>query len=75
MNDVQRVSADGGTPVSVAVDRYASEYFASPSPDGSRLAFVSTRTGNGDLYVLTLASGELSRVTYDDAAEQLDAWS
>src|SRR6185437_1644790 len=45
------------------------------SPDGTRLAFMSTRTGNGDVYLLTLASGELRRVTFDDAADQLDAWS
>jgi tricorn protease len=45
------------------------------SPDGTRLAFMSTRTGNGDVYLLTLASGELRRVTFDDAADQLDSWS
>jgi len=45
------------------------------SPDGTRLAFDSDRTGNGDLYVLDLASGNLTRVTYDDAPEQLDSWS
>lgn len=45
------------------------------SPDGRRLAFVSARTGNGDVYVLELASGVLTRVTYDDAPESLDAWS
>ncbi len=45
------------------------------SPDGTRLAFVSTRTGGGDIYVLTLASGDLKRLTFDDGLEQLDAWS
>jgi Tol biopolymer transport system component/C-terminal processing protease CtpA/Prc len=45
------------------------------SPDGTRLAFVSTRTGNGDIYVLTLATGALKRITFDDAADALDAWS
>ena len=45
------------------------------SPDGTKLAFLSTRTGNGDVYVLTLASGALQRITFDDVAEQLDAWS
>ncbi|MCU1232963.1 MAG: peptidase [Candidatus Solibacter sp.] len=45
------------------------------SPDGTRLAFVSNRTGNGDIYVLHLATGALKRITFDDAAEQLDAWS
>ncbi len=45
------------------------------SPDGARLAFVSTRTGNGDIYVLTLATGDLKRLTFDDGLDQLDAWS
>ena len=33
------------------------------------------RTGGGDVYVLTLATGELRRLTFDDAPETLDAWS
>jgi len=45
------------------------------SPDGTKLAFVSARTGGGDIYILTLASGELKRLTFDDGLEQLDAWS
>ncbi len=45
------------------------------SPDGTRLAFVSTRTGGGDIYVLTLATGDLKRLTFDDRMDQLDAWS
>jgi len=36
---------------------------------------VSTRTGGGDVYVLTLASGDVRRVTFDDGLEQLDGWS
>jgi Tol biopolymer transport system component len=45
------------------------------SPDGAKLAFVSTRTGNGDIYVLTLATGDLKRLTFDDGMDQLDSWS
>ncbi len=45
------------------------------SPDGARLAFVSTRTGNGDIYVLTIATSELKRLTFDDGLDQLDGWS
>ena len=45
------------------------------SPDGTKLAFVSARTGGGDIYILTLASGELKRLTFDDGLDQLDAWS
>jgi len=35
MSDVFRVAADGGTPMAVSGDRYASEYFATPGPDSS----------------------------------------
>ena len=45
------------------------------SPDGTKLAFVSKRTGNDDIYILTLASGDLKRLTFDDGLDQLDAWS
>jgi tricorn protease len=45
------------------------------SPDGTKLAFISTRTGGGDIYILTLSTDELKRLTFDDGMEQLDAWS
>jgi Tol biopolymer transport system component/C-terminal processing protease CtpA/Prc len=45
------------------------------SPDGTKLAFMSTRTGGGDIYILTLATDELKRLTFDDGSEQLDSWS
>ena len=41
MNDVFRVSADGGTPLEVSADRYTSEYLSAPSPDGHGLAFTA----------------------------------
>ena len=45
------------------------------SPDGSKLAFVSDATGDGDIYVLDIASGKLSRLTYADGRDQLSGWS
>ncbi|MDB4876653.1 MAG: Tricorn protease [Gemmatimonadetes bacterium] len=41
MADEYRVSADGGTPMAVAADRYATEYMGAPSPDGSVTAIVA----------------------------------
>src|SRR5262249_26292239 len=41
MNDLFRVSADGGTPMQVSADRYANEYWAAPSPDGNTIAFTA----------------------------------
>ena len=45
------------------------------SPDGNKLAFVSARTGGGDIYILTISTGELKRLTFDDGLDQLDSWS
>src|SRR5262249_6046586 len=45
------------------------------SPDGKSLAFISTRSGNGDIYVVDLATSQTRRITADDARDQLDAWS
>jgi Tol biopolymer transport system component/C-terminal processing protease CtpA/Prc len=72
--DIWTVPAAGGT-ASLLVAHPANESRPIFSPDGKRLAFASTRTGNGDVYVLNFETGDLSRVTFDDAAETLDAWS
>lgn len=47
MNDVYRIRLAGGTPVPVAADRYLSEYWSAPAPDGQRVAITArgTRTG------------------------------
>ena len=45
------------------------------SPDGRKLAFNSTRGGASNLYLLDLPNGEVTRLTYAEANEQLDAWS
>ena len=72
--DIWTVPASGGE-ARLLVSNPATERRPFFSPDGSRLAFVSTRTGNGDVYVLTLSSGELERITFDDGSDLLDGWS
>ncbi|WP_396213802.1 S41 family peptidase [Gemmatimonas sp.] len=47
MQDVYRVPASGGTPMAVAGDRYASEFFAAPSPDGTTIAISARGTASG----------------------------
>ena len=44
MHDVFRVPSSGGTPMVVAGDRYASEYWPAPSRDGRRLAITARGT-------------------------------
>ena len=72
--DIWTVSSSGGA-ARLLVSHPANESRPLYSPDGKQLAFVSTRTGNGDIYVLTFDTGDLRRLTFDDAFDQLDAWS
>lgn len=72
--DIWTVPAMGGT-ASILVSHPATESRPKFSPDGKRLAFVSNRTGNGDIYILNLETNDLSRVTFDDSLDNLDAWS
>ncbi|MDQ3799892.1 MAG: S41 family peptidase [Acidobacteriota bacterium] len=72
--DIWSVPAGGGT-AQLLVAHPATESRPLFSPDGKRLAFASNRTGNGDIYVLNLETNDLSRLTFDDNADNLDAWS
>ncbi|MEP7286848.1 MAG: hypothetical protein ABI947_13895 [Chloroflexota bacterium] len=45
------------------------------SPDGSRIAFASHRDGNWELYVMEVATGNTSRLTYDLGYEGAPTWS
>lgn len=72
--DIWTAPANGGE-AHILVAHPAEESRPLYSPDGAKLAFVSTRTGGGDIYILTLATGDLKRLTFDDGLEQLDAWS
>jgi tricorn protease len=72
--DIWTVPEKGGE-ARLLVGHPATESRPLYSPDGTKLAFTSTRTGNGDIYVLTFATGQLTRLTYSDSAELLDSWS
>ena len=72
--DIWTVPSSGGE-ARLLISHPAMESRPLYSPDGKRLAFVSERTGNGDVYVLEFATGELRRLTYDDSPDRLDGWS
>ena len=72
--DIWEVPARGGD-ARLLVSHPATESRPLFSPDGHHLAFTSTRTGNGDVYVVSLATGELTRLTFDDANDQVTGWS
>ena len=72
--DVWSVPAAGGT-ARLLADVGGTAARPLFSPDGKRLAYVSTRIGAIGVYVLTLDGGEVRRLTHDDAALTLEAWS
>ncbi|HEY8312886.1 MAG TPA: S41 family peptidase [Candidatus Baltobacteraceae bacterium] len=72
--NVWTVNANGGAARLLIADDSTKER-PLYSPDGSKLAFISQKTGNGDIYVLTLATGAVARITYNDNYDQLDGWS
>ncbi len=72
--DIWTVPSSGGV-ARLLVSHPANESRPLYSPDGKRLAFISTRTGGGDVYMLTFATGDIRRLTFDDLPDQLDAWS
>ncbi len=72
--DIWTVSANGGEG-RLLISHPANELRPLYSPDNKQLAFISNRTGNGDIYLLTFATGELKRLTFDDSNDQLDGFS
>ena len=72
--DIWTVPAAGGD-ARLLVSHPATESRPLFSPDGTRLAFASTRTGGGDIYVLDLRTTVVTRITFDDAEDALDGWS
>ena len=72
--DIWTVPSSGGT-AQILVSHAATEGLPLYSPDGKKLAFTSNRSGNTDIYVLDFAENKLTRVTYSDGSDNLDAWS
>ena len=65
---------DGGSPLRVTNDPAAD---ANPawSPDGAKIAFVSNRTGNLEIFVTDIAGINPANVTKNPATDYAPAWS
>ncbi len=87
MNDLFRVSVEGGTPMQVSADRYASEFFSAPSPDGKAVVFTARGIAAGqwwrkghshldesEIWLMRDAS-TYERVTEGGAKEMWPMWS
>src|SRR5215207_7393610 len=61
--DIWAVPAVGGE-ARLLLSHPANESRPFYSTDGRRLAFISNRTGGGDIYVMTFATSDVTRVTF-----------
>ncbi len=75
LGDLYELPVEGGDAVPLATGR-AWEHDGRYSPDGTRLLFVSDRSGNQELWIRDLATGEDERLT-DAGAERFaeGTWS
>jgi outer membrane protein assembly factor BamD (BamD/ComL family) len=69
-----RLMSPGGTN-SVRLTTDPSDTAPVWSPNASQIAFVSSRAGNWELYLVEVASGQERRLTEDPAADVAPAWS
>ncbi len=87
MNDVLRVASDGGTPMPVAADRYASEYFSAPAPDGKTLAITARGIANSqwwrkghshldesEIWLVDIAGATPQYRRFSDGGDAKEAW-
>jgi len=67
--DLWQVASDGGIAVPITTSE-AYDFMPVWSPDGSRIAFASDRSGNFDVYVMPAAGGTATRLTYHSASDE-----
>jgi Tol biopolymer transport system component len=63
----------GSEPARLTTD--PSDTAPSWSPDSTKLAFTSIRTGNWDLWMVDLTTGQTKQLTNHSAADVAPAWS
>lgn len=58
-----------------SLSSHASDIAAAWAPDGTRVVFASSRTGNWELYLIEIATGQEKRLTDHPATDFSPAWS
>lgn len=74
-NDIYLMDPSGERQVNVTRSSGVSNYWPSWSPDGRRLAFVSDRTGAGEIFVVDADATNLVDLTNHPATDAYPDWS
>jgi endonuclease/exonuclease/phosphatase family metal-dependent hydrolase/dipeptidyl aminopeptidase/acylaminoacyl peptidase len=75
-NEVFVMTATGGSPTNLTnTASGVNDGRPAWSPDGTRIAFHSNRSGDFELYTMTPTGGSVTRRTANPAADQWPAWS
>jgi Tol biopolymer transport system component len=69
------MNSDGSNVVQLTFEDSADSYHPAWSPDGTKLAFGSTRDSNPEIYVMDPNGSNIIRLTFDSAQDAQPAWS
>lgn len=71
--DIWSASTEGGIAARLTIHD-GEERFPKFSPDGSLIAFTGEYDGNSDVYVMNVHGGDITRVTYHPAYDEVVGW-
>jgi tricorn protease len=71
--DIWSVPVTGGIATRLTINE-GEEIYPKISPDGSMIAFTGEYDGNPDVYVMNIYGGDITRVTYHPASDNVVGW-
>ena len=73
-SEIFSMRADGSAPTNLT-NNPAGDYSPAWSPDGSKIAFMSTRDGSFEIYVMNADGSNVTRLTNNTAIDDFPSWS
>ena len=73
--DIWITATDGKSPARRLTIHEAQDTLPRVSPDGTQIAFSSTREGSYDIYVMPITGGEAKRISFHSGLEIMCNWS